>query len=105
MDTGGINQLIGELRAVAASASSPAQQTQKPSGVDFGEVLKGAIDKVNTAKVTAEAKADAFSTDPADVNLHDVMIELQKANISFQQMIQVRNKLVSAFHEIMNMPV
>ena len=38
-------------------------------------------------------------------NLQDVMVSIQKANISFQQTVQVRNRLVSAYHEIMNMQV
>ena len=38
-------------------------------------------------------------------NLHEVMLSLQKANISFQEMVQVRNKLVSAYHDVMNMQV
>ena len=46
-----------------------------------------------------------FATGQGDVNLQDVMINLQKANLSFQQMVQVRNKLVSAYHDIMNIQV
>jgi flagellar hook-basal body complex protein FliE len=38
-------------------------------------------------------------------NLHEVMIELQKASISFQEMVQVRNRLVSAYNDVMNMQV
>jgi flagellar hook-basal body complex protein FliE len=49
--------------------------------------------------------AQDFSTGQSDVNLQDVMVNLQKANISFQQMVQVRNKLVTAYNDIMNMQV
>ena len=46
-----------------------------------------------------------FVSGESNVDLHDVMISLQKANVSFQSMIQVRNKLVTAYQEIMNMQV
>jgi len=46
-----------------------------------------------------------FAAGSSNVNLQDVMVNLQKANLSFQQMVQVRNKLVSAYHDIMNMQV
>jgi flagellar hook-basal body complex protein FliE len=46
-----------------------------------------------------------FASGSSNVNLQDVMVNLQKANLSFQQMVQVRNKLVSAYHDIMNMQV
>jgi flagellar hook-basal body complex protein FliE len=49
--------------------------------------------------------AEDFSAGESDVNLQDVMINLQKASLSFQQMVQVRNRLVSAYHDIMNIQV
>ncbi len=49
--------------------------------------------------------AEDFASGKENVNLQDVMINLQKANLSFQQMVQVRNRLVSAYHDIMNIQV
>ena len=49
--------------------------------------------------------ARSFELGAPEVQLHDVMISLQKANISFQQTVQVRNRLVAAYQEIMNMQV
>ena len=49
--------------------------------------------------------AEGFAAGQGDVNLQDVMVNLQKANVSFQQMVQVRNKLVSAYQDIVNMQV
>jgi flagellar hook-basal body complex protein FliE len=49
--------------------------------------------------------AEDFSGGEPNVNLQDVMVNLQKANLSFQQMVQVRNRLVSAYQDIMNMSV
>jgi len=49
--------------------------------------------------------AKGFSSGDPNVNLQDVMVNLQKANLSFQQMVQVRNKLVTAYQDMMNMSV
>jgi flagellar hook-basal body complex protein FliE len=67
--------------------------------------LKSTIDQVSAAQVDAQKMAEDFSSGQSDVNLQDVMINLQKASLSFQQMVQVRNRLVSAYHDIMNIQV
>ena len=56
-------------------------------------------------RVADYATTKDFASGKENVNLQDVMINLQKANLSFQQMVQVRNKLVTAYHDVMNMPV
>lgn len=106
MEVKGIDQMLSELRAAAAQAAS-ASPAQAPAagGADFSQVLKGAIDQVNQAQQQAQQMAQDFSAGAPGVNLQDVMVNLQKANLSFQQMVQVRNRLVSAYHDIMNMPV
>jgi flagellar hook-basal body complex protein FliE len=60
---------------------------------------------VNQAQVDAQKPAQDFSAGTGNASLQDVMMSLQKANLSFQQMVQVRNRLVSAYHDIMNMQV
>ena len=107
MDTRGIDQMIGELRATAqAAAGKPAGQAAPAAGgVDFAEVLQGALKDVSAAQQEARGMAEQFSTGDPNVNLQDVMVNLQKASLSFQQMVQVRNRLVSAYQDIMNMPV
>ncbi len=106
MDTRGIEQMIGELRSTAQTAAiKPAQGAQAAGGVDFAEVLQGALKDVSAAQQEARGMAQQFSTGDPNVNLQDVMVNLQKASLSFQQMVQVRNKLVTAYQDIMNMPV
>ncbi|WP_332674702.1 flagellar hook-basal body complex protein FliE [Aromatoleum sp.] len=106
MDTRGIEQMIGELRSTAQTAANkPAQGAQATGGVDFAEVLQGALRDVSAAQQEARGMAQEFSTGDPNVNLQDVMVNLQKASLSFQQMVQVRNKLVTAYQDIMNMPV
>jgi len=107
MDTRGIEQMIGELRSTAQTASGkPASQgAREADGVDFAQVLQSALKDVSSAQQEARAMARNFSAGDPDVNLQEVMVNLQKASLSFQQMVQVRNRLVSAYQDIMNMPV
>jgi flagellar hook-basal body complex protein FliE len=106
MDTRGIDQVLSELRSTAqAAAAKPLQSGQAGAagGADFGQVLKSALDQVSQAQQQAQQMAQDFSAGNPNVNLQDVMINLQKANLSFQQMVQVRNRLVNAYQDIMNM--
>ena len=105
MDTSGIEQMIGQLRSTAQAAASKPAATAGAGGVDFAEVLQGALKDVSAAQQEARGMAQQFSTGNPNVNLQDVMVNLQKASLSFQQMVQVRNKLVAAYQDIMNMPV
>ncbi|MCX7166852.1 MAG: flagellar hook-basal body complex protein FliE [Rhodocyclales bacterium] len=106
MDTRQIDQLLSELRSASALASGKSVGNATPvDGPDFSQVLKSTIDQVNAAQQDAHKMAADFSSGQSDVNLQDVMINLQKANLSFQQMVQVRNRLVSAYHDIMNIQV
>ena len=76
-----------------------------PPSVDFAEVLRSSIEQVNTVQQTSQdLQKSASRLGDESVNLHDVMISLQKASLSFQTMVQVRNKLVTA-QEIMNTQV
>lgn len=107
MDSAGINQVLNELRTVAQAASGkPAQAAGEAAGnVDFSQALQTALQQVSAAQQGAQDMAKSFSAGDPDVNLQDVMVNLQKANLSFQQMVQVRNKLVNAYQDIMNMQV
>lgn len=107
MDTRGIEQMLSELRSVAQTAQNrPVQPgNETAGGVSFAEVLDNALKDVSAAQKEAREMAQDFSATDPDVNLQDVMVNLQKASLSFQQMVQVRNRLVSAYQDIMNMSV
>lgn len=106
MDTSAIDNLLGQLRAAAAGMSGPARAPAAPAaGADFAALLKNSLDGINGSQVESTRLAREFELGTPDVSLNDVMISMQKANLSFQQMVQVRNKLVSAYHDIMNMQV
>ncbi len=107
MDKSGIDNILQQLQAASALASGTKKEVRSDeiASVDFGDKLKAAIDQVNKAQRTADTLSEQFVSDQSNVDLHEVMISLQKANVSFQSMIQVRNKLVTAYQEIMNMQV
>ena len=108
IDASKIEAMIAQLRAAATRPDDPVGpiQGEKPAArVDFAGALKSALDQVNGAQTRSENLAKKFMTGDDSVNLSDVMINSQKANIAFQATIQVRNKLVSAYHDIMNMSV
>ena len=107
MDTRGIDQMLSDLRSVSQAAQNkPVAATEQASGgVNFADVLNNALKDVSAAQTEARGMAQSFSAGDPNVNLQDVMVDLQKASLSFQQMVQVRNRLVTAYQDIMNMPV
>ena len=103
-----INQVLSQMRSMSIAAQgSPAAPTEQTTsaGADFSAMLSKYVDGVNSTQKEASAMSEAFATESADVDLTEVMIALQKASVSFQAMTEVRNKLVSAYQEIMNMQV
>jgi flagellar hook-basal body complex protein FliE len=118
-----INRLLGEMRSI----KSQTQVFQRPQGVNgdvainrglnnlqvdtsnkvpsFGELMTKAINNVNEVQQKSSAMATAYEKGVAGVDITDVMIASQKASVSFQAMVQVRNKLVDAYKDVMNMPI
>ena len=77
------------------------------AGVDngFAKILKQGLDSVNQVQSKANTLATQFERGVPGVELPQVMIEMQKANVSFRALAEVRNKFVDAYREIMNMPL
>ena len=107
METQGIDQMLSVLRATAAQAGGRVAEAQSTpaGGADFAQILQNSIDQVNQTQQQAEGMAANFAAGDGNANLHEVMISLQKANLSFQEMVQVRNRLVTAYNDVMNMQV
>lgn len=104
MNTQGIDQLLQELNRLSAKAAGQ-EGVPAETSAQFGEALKAALDQVNGASQEAQQLATQFDLNNPNVALHEVMASLQKASLSFQTMVQVRNRLVNAYQEIMNMQV
>ena len=101
-----ISQVLAEMRALQARASgiseTPAAAAQ-PS--DFANLLKNSVDHVASMQNQATALADAYETGDKSIDLTKVMLEVQKASLAFRAMTEVRNKLVDAYTQVMNMSV
>lgn len=103
-----ISRVLADMRALAAQAAQSPAVTPAPGAAgepDFSELLAESIDKVNETQQAASAAATQFESGDPDVDLTEVMLALQKADLSFKAMTEVRNKLVDAYREIMNMPI
>jgi flagellar hook-basal body complex protein FliE len=111
IDTSRIEAMMAQLKAAAAK---PAAGPVAPTGVaepasstkvNFSDALKSSLNSVSESQNVAEDMGKRFAMGDESVNLSDTMIAMQKANIGFQATVQVRNKMVAAYHEIMNMQV
>lgn len=101
-----INQVLAQMRALATQAGGGANRAAPAAdGAGFGDMLKASINDVNSVQKSAESLATQFEQGKPGVDLGQVMVELQRANVSFKAMTEVRNKLVNAYQDIMNMPV
>jgi flagellar hook-basal body complex protein FliE len=99
-----VNQVLAQMRTMSIEAAS-SKPVETDSGSDFAAMLKDSIDSVNQTQKASGKLAKAFEMGDSDVSLAEVMIASQKAGVSFQAMIQVRNKLVDAYKDVMNMPM
>ena len=97
-----LNELLTEMQRLTAEAEA-GPVVREPDG--FAALLKESVERVAEAQGSATEMAAALERGDADVTLPEVMIALQKASLSFQAMTEVRNQLVNAYQEIMNMPV
>ena len=106
MNTSAVDSLLAQMRIAAAAAGlrEPAH-AQQPGKVDFANVLKSSLDNVAKAQANSETMQKAFVLGDDKVSLSDTMIAMQKASINFQATVQVRNKFVQAYNDIMNMQV
>jgi flagellar hook-basal body complex protein FliE len=93
-----------EKPGVLAGAGS-AGSLQGPGTTSFANVLKQGLDRVNEAQGRASDMATRFERGVPGVELSQVMLESQKASVAFRATVEVRNRLVSAYQEIMNMPI
>ena len=104
-----VNQMIAQMRVMASAAGAPAAESaavaEGENKPDFSQLLAESIQSVSDGQMAAGAMKKAFEAGEAGVELPEVMVALQKASLSFQAMTEVRNKLLTAYQEVMNMQV
>lgn len=103
------NQLLTQMRAMQTQANQampmPAEQNSSSGRVDFANLMKNAVDQVNQTQQTSGQLKTSFELGDPSVNLTDVMIASQKASVAFDATVQVRNKLIEAYQEVMRMSI
>jgi len=123
IDSSRIESMMAQLKAAATKPAAPSLGAgalgglggpgaapgvgvnEGASKVSFSDALKSSLEKVSDSQNKAEELGQRFAMGDDSVSLSDTMIAMQKSSIAFQATVQVRNKLVSAYHEIMNMQV
>lgn len=94
---------VGSIGGAGAVGKAGAVGGAAP--LDFGAVMKGALDRVNSMQQSASSMATQFEQGVPGIDIGRVMIEVQKAGLAFRATTEVRNRLVNAYQEIMNMPM
>lgn len=103
-----MNTLNNYNDIVLTSIKEPNLLQKKQSIVnqsDFVSELKTALDTISQTQIQAQNQAKAFELGEPNIALNEIMVNMQKSTVSLQFGIQVRNKLVAAYQEIMNMNV
>lgn len=95
--------LLNQMRVMAAKASNQAEQITNPQS--FGNIFRQTIDSVNDLQQQSSQLKTRFELGDPNVSLSEVMIAGQKSSIGFEATLRVRNKLVQAYQDIMNMPI
>ncbi|MBS0255951.1 MAG: flagellar hook-basal body complex protein FliE [Proteobacteria bacterium] len=96
------SQLLRQVHE--APAGAPGETTGAPAGGGFAGALKNALDGVNASQQRAESIAEAYEKGQV-TDVAQVMLARQEASVSFEATLQVRNKLLSAYQDIMRMGV
>lgn len=96
------------MRTQAAEASQPDVGTQAASEAgltEFGQLFQKSLEKISARQARVGQEYQAFELGASNVSLNDVMVDGAKANIDFRESLEVRNRLVSAYTTIMQMPL
>ena len=105
----GMNQVIAQMRVMASAARREGAAGAAAQGgagrMDFSALMQDSIDAVNASMMEAKVKASAFESGDPQVSLTEVMVATQRAGLEFRAMTEVRNKLLTAYQEVMSMPV
>ena len=101
-----INSVLAQMRALESSIDmGVGQESQSIGRADFSQVLHNSLTAVSETQKSSADLSLAFAAGDPNVELSEVMVAMQKASLSFEATTQVRNKLLSAYKEVMNMTV
>lgn len=96
-----INIQAGQIKGT----SQVSRNAEQPQSANFTDILFKSISNISDMQIDAKNKSQQYMIGAPGIGLDDVMVSLQKSSIALNLGVQVRNKLVSAYQEIMNMSV
>ena len=106
-----VDSILSQIRAIRNEAKpgapegiSPLREVEPTQG-SFAKMLTESVSAVSDTQKSAAGLAEAFERGDANVSLAEVMVASQKANVSFTAMVEVRNKMIDAYQEVMRMSV
>lgn len=113
IDSSRIQAMMEQLKAASSKPSLTVNPVSTPSAVDskpaikvdFAQTLHNTLQAVSDRSAEARAMSQRFTAGDNSVSLADTMVAMQKSSIAFQATVQVRNKVVAAYTDIMNMQV
>lgn len=106
MNSIGVEQVLAQMRALAAQAKADhTSGVEQPRQVNFGDMLTKSINAVNELQNTSSDLKTRFEQGDSSVSVIDITMASEKAKIAFTAMTEVRNKLVQAYHDVMNLPI
>jgi flagellar hook-basal body complex protein FliE len=97
--------LLQQMRQMAAEAGVGAATKEPEPERGFASVMGEMVEQVNRSQSTSAGLQDAFAAGDPQTSLTETVVAMQKARVHFETLVQVRNRLVSAYEEIMRMPV
>ncbi len=99
--------LLQQIRSLGSElqVGKPVVQQPQDTHGGFGNTLKATLDAVNESQARSSDLKTGFLNGTGEASLAEVMIASQKANLQFRAVAEVRNKLITAYQDIMNMPV
>jgi len=112
-----INQVLADMRNLRAQVQKPEELrpevsptkiqglSESQAAPKFGDLLSSAVNSVNETQMKSAELSKAYELGDPGVSLSQVMIQSQKATVSFQALTQVRNKVVQAYQDVMKMPI
>lgn len=104
-----IDSVLAQIRSLSTQIkpqqAKPADETSAAGASSFASLIKQGLDQVNQTQQKANDMATAFQRGTPGVDLAQVMIESQKASVSFRAVTEVRNRMVNAYQDIMNMQI
>lgn len=99
----GIGSSLSSITSQLETIATPSKTTEAAQGGGFSDVLKSAIQGVDDLQGNADAKIGQLLGGAPNTDVNSVMVSVEKADVAFQLMMQVRNKIVSAYQDIEKM--